>query len=139
MIFGLINFAILTAISAIHVYWAFGGKWGAAAVLPELGGQKVLKPDIFSTLIVATGLGAMAVLHLHKISLFALPLPNWLDSKGLWVITAIFFIRAIGDFRYVGFFKKVKNSLFASLDTKYYSPLCLIISLNALLTSINDF
>jgi hypothetical protein len=139
MIFGLINFAILTAISAIHVYWAFGGKWGSAAALPELGGQKVLNPDIFSTLIVATGLGAMAVLHLHKISLFALPLPNWLDSKGLWVITAIFFIRAIGDFRYVGFFKKVKNSLFASLDTKYYSPLCLIISLNALLTSINDF
>ena len=33
-------------------------------------------------------------------------------------------LRAIGDFRYVGFFKRVRDSSFARLDTLAYSPLC---------------
>lgn len=32
--------------------------------------------------------------------------------------------RAVGDFRLVGFFKKVKGSEFALMDTLLYSPLC---------------
>jgi hypothetical protein len=33
-------------------------------------------------------------------------------------------LRAIGDFRYVGFFKRIRDSKFARLDTLAYSPLC---------------
>ncbi len=42
-----------------------------------------------------------------------------------WLISAIFIIRAIGDFNAVGFFKKIKQTEFANYDTKYFSPLCL--------------
>ena len=37
--------------------------------------------------------------------------------------------RAIGEFRYVGFFKRVRGSRFARLDTWVYSPLCLLLAL----------
>ncbi|PTT14637.1 DUF3995 domain-containing protein, partial [Flavobacterium sp. HMWF030] len=50
-----------------------------------------------------------------------------------WIIIFIFILRAIGDFNYVGFFKKHRNSEFALKDTKYYSPLCLLIGVLTLL------
>jgi hypothetical protein len=37
--------------------------------------------------------------------------------------------RAIGEFRYVGFFKQVRGSRFATLDTLVYSPVCLLLAL----------
>jgi len=36
--------------------------------------------------------------------------------------------RAIGEFKYVGFFKRVRGSRFATLDTFVYSPLCLLLA-----------
>ena len=36
--------------------------------------------------------------------------------------------RAIGEFKYVGFFKKVRGSEFARTDTLLYSPLCLMMA-----------
>ena len=47
---------------------------------------------------------------------------------GNLAIGIVFLIRAIGDFKYVGFSKKVKGSLFAENDGRYYSPLCLVVS-----------
>jgi Protein of unknown function (DUF3995) len=37
----------------------------------------------------------------------------------------VLIVRAIGDFRLVGFFKRVRGSRFARMDTLLYSPLCL--------------
>ena len=34
-------------------------------------------------------------------------------------------VRAIGDFKYVGFFKQRRGTRFALLDTRFYSPLAL--------------
>jgi hypothetical protein len=53
------------------------------------------------------------------------------DHRGLqWLISAIallLFARAIGDSELVGFFKEVKGSRFARLDTWVYSPLCVVL------------
>ena len=38
-------------------------------------------------------------------------------------------LRAIGDFHLVGFFKTVRGSRFAWLDSSLYSPLCLALAL----------
>ena len=43
-----------------------------------------------------------------------------------WILSVIFIIRAIGDFNFLGFFKKRKNTPFAIYDTIYFSPLCLV-------------
>jgi len=41
----------------------------------------------------------------------------------------VFALRAIGDFRHVGFFKRVRGCRFARLDTLAYSPLCTALAL----------
>ncbi len=136
MIFPLTNTLILLAISGIHFFWAFGGRWGGDAALPtSQDGKKALSPSVFATLVVAFGILAMALLHLEKVQTLNLPIPAWINAYGLKIIAGIFLLRAIGDFRYVGFSKKIKNTKFANLDTKYYSPLCLILSINAFITA----
>ncbi|WP_307347298.1 DUF3995 domain-containing protein [Metabacillus malikii] len=45
------------------------------------------------------------------------------------IITFIFFLRAIGDFKYLGFTKKIKNTNFSKYDTALYTPLCLYLGL----------
>jgi hypothetical protein len=48
----------------------------------------------------------------------------------------LFILRAIGDFKYLGFFKKIKNTKFGQNDTKYFAPLCLIIGILTLLVAV---
>ena len=140
-IFPITNILILLAISGIHFFWAFGGKWGADGAIPtNREGKKMLNssgnfPSVFATLIVAFGLLVMSLLHLEKVQSLSLPIPTWIDTYGLKIIAVIFLIRAIGDFRYVGFFKKIKETKFATLDTKYYSPLCILLSFNAFMAA----
>jgi hypothetical protein len=126
-----INTIIFLLIAAIHIYWAFGGKWGANAVIPtQNDGQLSFKPDMIATLVVATGLLLMALVTVSNSIYFNFN--HWIDKKyifyGNWAVTAIFFLRAIGDFRYIGFTKRIKDSAFAINDTKFYSPLCLVIA-----------
>lgn len=129
-----ILFGIFLFLSSLHFYWAFGGKWGSTAVLPtkdDNATQKALNPGITATLIVAFGLLAFGLLPLVITGTIPFQLPRWLDKSGLWIIAGIFGARAIGDFNYVGFFKRIKHTTFAKNDTKYYSPLCLVISVLA--------
>ena len=51
------------------------------------------------------------------------------------IVTGLFFLRAIGEFRYVGFFKRVRDTAFAKADTRFYSPLCVFIAVLSLLSS----
>jgi hypothetical protein len=44
------------------------------------------------------------------------------------VLAIIFAARALGDFRFVGFTKSVRDSRFARLDTRVYSPLCVLLA-----------
>ena len=123
-------FMIFLFLSGIHFYWAFGGKWGSGAVIPTKDeSHPVMNPGIIATLIVAFGLLAFGLFPLIIIDVIHFILPGWLEKSGLWIIAGIFGIRAIGEFNYVGFFKKYKHTKFSKNDTKYYSPLCLIISL----------
>lgn len=45
-------------------------------------------------------------------------------------------LRAVGDSRYVGFFKRVRGSTFATLDTFVYSPLCLLLAAGVALVAL---
>jgi len=119
---------IFMILSLIHFYWFFGGKWGLDAVFPVLEeGKNSFEPPRFATLIVALGLLFFAGYY-FSIFDFLHTSYSKLSTVISWIIPSIFLVRAIGDFKYVGFFKKVKNSKFASMDSKFYSPLCLIIA-----------
>ncbi|WP_018622171.1 DUF3995 domain-containing protein [Spirosoma luteum] len=136
MIPAILNFTLLLIISLIHVYWAAGGRWGLAESVPKLNGAKAIKPGRFTTLVVALIFGFMAFFYLYKIG-WLTPLniivPDWLTRSGPWFLAGIFLLRAIGDFRYVGLFKRVRGSRFSQLDTNFYSPLCLLLSVNSFL------
>lgn len=135
----LLLFLIFLILSSVHFYWAFGGKWGTEGVYPsKADGSPMRPPSIAATLIVAIGLLSFAVFYLIKAGYISVQLPLWLNKNGLWILTALFILRAIGDFNYLGFFKKVKNSKFAVNDTKYYAPLCLIIGLLTLVLQLNN-
>ncbi len=127
---GSVLFIIMVFLSGIHIYWGFGGKWGSAATIPTKGNNvPLIKPGFFDCLVVAIGLLSFGFFILIKAGIVVFGLPGWLSDYGLWVISAIFLLRAIGEFNYVGFFKKVKSTRFGVMDTKYYSPLCLLLAI----------
>ncbi len=132
MIAGATSIVILLVLAGIHIYWAAGGKAGKGAAVPIKNGRPVLMPGPMITLLVAVGLFAIAALLAARIGWLTLPgFPYQRDlvQIAVWLIAAVFALRAIGDFRYVGFFKRVRDSRFARLDTFAYSPLCACLAL----------
>ncbi len=124
---------VLLFLSGLHIYWAFDGGWGSSAVIPTKAddGPPLFAPSPFVTLIVALALLTAALIILLRVQVVFLPLPSWLIQIGTWTIAVAFVLRAIGEFRYVGFFKRVRNTHFARMDSRLYSPLCLALGLLA--------
>jgi hypothetical protein len=130
LLIGFVLFIILLSLSGIHIYWGFGGKWGSVAAIPtKENNAPIIKPGFFDCLFVALGLLCFGLFILIKTGIIIFGLPGWLSDYGLWAISAIFLLRAIGEFNYVGFFKKVKSTRFGVMDTRYYSPLCLLLAI----------
>lgn len=136
---------ILTILSmllfgGIHIYWLFGGVWAVKNVIPTKDNQDAaLKIPTIATIIVALGLFSIALLYLLKSGIVSFPLPLiliQLATYTYWFIPTIFLLRAIGDFNYVGIFKKVKHTTFAKADTQIFIPLCLTIGMLGFLIQI---
>lgn len=128
-ILALVLFIIFLILSLIHFNWAIGGALGFDNALPtNEKGERVLNPKKIDSAVVGLGLLLMGVFYLSKSDVLTLDLPSWAANSAGWVISTIFLLRAIGDFKYVGFTKRVKNTNFGKNDSKYYAPLCLIIS-----------
>ncbi|WP_058308381.1 DUF3995 domain-containing protein [Gracilibacillus massiliensis] len=128
----LIYFAvlILVLISMLHVYWVFGGKWGIKAVIPkETAGGSAFTPKWFETLTVALGLLIMTFVLLAQNNLVSFLSSNIFTQWACILFTFIFLLRAIGDFKYFGITKKIKNTTFSNFDTKLYTPLCIYLGL----------
>ncbi|MEL6652989.1 MAG: DUF3995 domain-containing protein [Bacteroidota bacterium] len=123
-------FSIFVILSLIHVYWAFGGGWAIEAVVPtrEQDQQLTFRPPFIATIGVAVGLFVMGWISLAQVDLWALPFGWQWAQWGLIAITGIFALRAIGEFKYVGLFKRIKGTAFAKNDSRIYTPLCLLIS-----------
>jgi len=137
-VIAIILFLIFLLLSAIHIYWGLGGRWGSGAVIPTKDDHvKVIMPGFVPTLIVAFGLLFFGFFILIQAGMLSVPLPLWLNSYGLWFIVGIFILRAIGDFNYVGFFKKIKQTKFGKNDSIYYSPLCLLIGVLTIIIALN--
>ncbi len=121
---------IFFILSAIHIYWAFDGQWGLANALPSTSsGTKTLNPSIWSTLVVAAGLFLFGVFYLLQLGAINFTLLPLIQMIAKWMIPSIFLLRSMGDFKYVGFFKSIRGTDFAHLDTAFYSPLCLFLGL----------
>jgi len=119
---------VFFALALVHVYWAFGGRALKAAAIPHVEDKRAFNPSKLGTLAVAFALGAAAALIALDAGMLTLPVPRSFVGTVVFVMAFVFFARAIGDFRLVGFFKRIRGSAFARLDTLVYAPLCLIIA-----------
>lgn len=125
---------LLILVSCIHLYWAAGGRWGSAVSVPEkTDGGALFRPRAPETVAVALLLLVATAALLTEGGVVEL-----LDAVGIsetiCIVSAVaFFLRAVGDFNYMGFFKKVRHTAFGRNDTKMYSPLCLFLALSFLL------
>tara|TARA_B110000211_G_C14078295_1_gene553227 strand:- start:1509 stop:1940 length:432 start_codon:yes stop_codon:yes gene_type:complete len=124
----LINALALFVIGVFHFYWAAGGKVGSKVVLPEVEKEGLaFKPSNFATVLVGFIFFSLGLFPLIIMNVIDIPLPKFLSDYSMICLGGVFIIRAIGEFNYVGFFKKVKSTKFAQFDTKYFSPLSLIL------------
>ena len=69
---------------------------------------------------------------LARADLILRAIPTKLTTLACLVLGAVFVLRAIGEFRTLGFFKTITGTDFAFWDTWLYTPLCLMIGLGAL-------
>lgn len=120
--------ALLSTIAAVHFYWAAGGARGIHLAIPSTPGansQPVFTPGPGGTAAVGVLLlagAAVATGHLLPAS----------QATLLRLMAVVFALRAVGERRYVGFFKRVKGTPFAMWDARIFSPLCIGLSLLAL-------
>ena len=123
---------VFCVLSLLHVTWAVGIPVGHAAAIPEReDGAPTFRPGPASTFAVAGLLFVAALLVTQRVGLGRGLIPAALVVPGCWVLAAAFVLRAVGEFRYVGFFKRVRGTAFARMDTRYYSPLALLLGIGA--------
>lgn len=120
----------LGAVVLFHVYWALGGRFLADAVIPARhtpeGLERIFNPSPLAALIVAAYLAAIMGLAYAVSRGGAVSFSPDVLRGLLGIAGAVFLLRAVGDFRYMGFFKRVHGTPFAWWDTRLFSPFILL-------------
>lgn len=120
--------AIFVLLAGMHFHWAAGDGAGIEGFVPTADGKPLINPGRLASLAVGGALLAAALVVSCRAGLWCAFLPEWAARLGIWVIAGLFAARAVGDLRYVGFFKRVRGSRFARRDTWIFSPLCVVIA-----------
>ena len=114
----------------IHFYWLFGGNWGLKQAVPTKNEKEDFSPPPrLATFLVAIVLVLFGFLYIVQSGFINIQLSDWIIKYVYWIIPSVFLLRAIGEFRYVGFFKKIKNTDFAKADSNWFSPLCCAVAI----------
>lgn len=127
--------AVLLVLAALHARWAIRDRFESTFVIPKIDGQYLFIPSQGVTSLVAIALGAAALLALAQGQVIATDSPTPLRWAA-YGAGAIFTARAIGDFRLVGFFKRIKGTDFARWDDYLFSPLSALIGSSFLYLSL---
>ncbi|HET8932083.1 MAG TPA: DUF3995 domain-containing protein [Polyangiales bacterium] len=113
--------SLALGVAALHVYWAFAGtKHGGSAVPSSPNGQPLFSPGPLACIAVAVALATLTAALAWAVFLpaaLAWPLRTVL-SLALIVLS----LRAIGDGRFVGFSKRVRDTAFGRADDALYTP-----------------
>jgi hypothetical protein len=95
---GVVLGAAFGFLAALHVFWAFGGTWGAGAAVAEIDGRPRFAPSRGATLAVAAALIGAAVVVLVTADLILGFMPRWASQWAAGLLGAVFVLRALGDF-----------------------------------------
>lgn len=131
---------ILSQLSGLHLYWAAGGRFFLGQVIPSKrqiitnhsGVEVESEIPLFETgplsaVVVALFLGGAAWMVAASQALIWSPISPQHLRTAVQALSAIFLLRAMGEFHYLGFFKTVRGTQFALWDSWLYSPLCLVL------------
>lgn len=129
---------IFSILGLWHCYWALGGSLGKAAAIPEVNGSPVFMPSALGTAFVGLALISFAALIAGASGLLEMPIPRPVLGGFSYGLAILMLVRAVGEFRLVGFFKRVRGSEFAQWDTWVYSPLCLFLSIVSFSVAIHN-
>ncbi|MBA1144634.1 DUF3995 domain-containing protein [Mesorhizobium neociceri] len=122
--------AILLLGAGFHLYWGFGGRIGAGVALPRReDGTPAIKETAFGAMAVGLILVLVLLLVLGFAGAVHLPLSQSLLKAGIILWAIIFTARALSWSQYFGLFKRVRTTRFASYDSWFYSPSCLLLGL----------
>ncbi|MEJ5990042.1 DUF3995 domain-containing protein [Ramlibacter sp. PS3R-8] len=120
--------AVFGGLALWHFRMAFLPMRGASGAVPSVDGKPLFVPSRRATVAVGVALVLFAGLVAATSGLVPLGLPPSVLAWLSYGLAAGLLARAMGEFRYVGFFKRVRDSRFARLDTWVYSPLCLLLA-----------
>ncbi len=126
----IITIIVLIIMGLFHFYWAFGGGIALNKVLPTKDKKLLINPSKTLTFFVGIILITFSYIA-YSLQFYDFTLPN---NRNLYqysgfLIAIIFILRAIGEFNAIGFFKSIKETEFAVYDTRYFSPLSLVLGL----------
>ena len=127
----------LFAIAVVHFYWGLLCMEGEAVLVPEHEGQPVYTPRNSDFLDVAAALVLACVVVAARGELLHSPMPVAWTHAGTFAVGLVLLARAVGDFRYVGFFKRVRDTEFAEWDTRLFSPVSFLLGVGTLWIAIS--
>ena len=130
---------VFMLLALTHVYWALGGSGFKIAAVPEVDGRPAFTPSRVGTLGVALALLACALLVAATSGIVLISIPTRTLCWLMFVLAFVFFARAVGDFRLVGFFKRVTGTRFARLDSAVFSPLCAALAVGIFVVGLTHY
>ena len=116
-----------------HFRMAASPAKGRIGAVPSVGGKPLFVPSASATVVVGVVLLLFAVLVAALAGLVQVGIAPKVLSWACFALASGLLARAVGEFKYVGFFKRVRGSRFAALDTLLYSPLCLLLAVGVAL------
>ena len=121
--------AVFGGLAAWHFVMALTPFPRESVTVPYVNGRPLFVPSATATAAVGVGLLLCALLVASTAGIVAAGLSPPVLTALCGGLALVLLVRAVGDFRYVGFFKSVRDSRFATLDTWCYSPACLALSI----------
>ncbi|HWW19160.1 MAG TPA: DUF3995 domain-containing protein [Steroidobacteraceae bacterium] len=119
---------IFVVLALWHFYMASRPSQTVSGAVPSAGGKPLFVPGRVATVAVGVALLVCAALVAATGGVIPRGLPVRMLSLLSYALAAGLLLRAVGEFKYLGFFKRVRGTRFARLDTLLYSPLCLALA-----------
>ncbi|MFN2425797.1 MAG: DUF3995 domain-containing protein [Candidatus Binatia bacterium] len=127
----------LFTLATVHFYWGLCCIDGRPMLVPELDGKPAYKPRNSDYLDVASALVLACVIVAARGEVVHSPMPVAWTNTATFAVGAVLIARAIGDFRFVGFFKRVHDTRFAEWDTRLFSPVSLLLGVATLWVAVH--
>jgi hypothetical protein len=126
-----VSAGLLALVLGLHVYWAAGGRLLLPQTVPS---RPATKEPTFEPGRLGAGIVALALAHAlftlgAAFGLWGAPWSPDATRYSAYVWTGLFVVRVVGDFRWLGLFKRVRGTPFARADDWVFTPICAIVGI----------